>query len=111
MQFGGCGISVHSDVLGASPVEQKEKEQLVEEIKSRAKNSIKYGNFPEAIQLYSKAIEILPDNSILYANRSMCHLTMGTCPEAVVDARKSTELDPSVSRFFVSFTDEAQPNP
>ena len=64
-----------------------------------AKNSIKIGNFPEAVQLYTKAIELLPDNSILYANRSMCHLTMGS-PDAVNDATVSVKLDPTYAKAY-----------
>lgn len=98
----GSGLpgGIHNDVLNANPTEQAEKEKLVDEIKSRAKNSIKYGNFPEAIQLYTKAIELLPSNSILHANRSMCHLTMGTGADAVKDAEKAVELDPSYAKAY-----------
>ena len=100
--FGGSGLpsGIHGDVLNANPSEPAEVERLVEEIKGRAKNSIKYGNFPEAIQLYTKAIELMPTNAILHANRSMCHLTMGTCASAVNDALKATELDPSYAKGF-----------
>ena len=100
--FSNSGLpgSIHGDVLNANPTEADEVERLVEEIKGRAKNSIKYGNFPEAIQLYSKAIELLPANAILHANRSMCHCTMGSSEPAVSDAEKATELDPSYAKGF-----------
>merc|ERR1719421_447726 len=96
----GLPGGIHGDVLNANPTEVDEVERLVEEIKGRAKNSIKYGNFPEAIQLYSKAIELLPTNAILYANRSMCHCTMGSSGEAVNDAERATELDSSYAKGF-----------
>ena len=98
MQFApGNGFSIHSDVLTASPNDPQEKVKLVEELKLRAKNSIKYGNLPEAIQLYGKGIEIQPENAILYANRSMCHLTMGNGSDAVSDGQMAVTLDPTVS--------------
>ena len=100
--FSNSGLpgGIHGDVLNASPTEPDEVARLVEEIKGRAKNSIKYGNFPESIQLYTKAIELLPTNAILYANRSMCHCTMGSTESAVKDAEKATELDPSYPKGF-----------
>lgn len=100
--FNNSGLpgGIHGDVLNATPTEPDDVARLVEEIKGRAKNSIKYGNFPEAIQLYSKAIELLPSNAILYANRSMCHCTIGSGESAVKDAEKATELDPSYPKGY-----------
>ena len=87
-------------MLGATPTDEAEISRLVDEIKSRAKNSIKYGNFPEAITLYTKAIELLPSNAILHANRSMCHLTIGSVSEAVCDGQKAVELDSTYAKAY-----------
>lgn len=70
--FGNGIAGPHSDVLNATPTEESAKDRLVEELKTRAKGSLSTKNYPEAIQLYSKAIEIRPDDAILFANRSMC---------------------------------------
>jgi hypothetical protein len=91
----------HSDVLNASvPEDEEGRARLVEELKSRAKGSVKSKNYPEAIQLYSKGIEILPDNAILFANRSMCHLGMGSTKEALEDADKALGLDPAYIKAY-----------
>ena len=67
---------------------------LVEEIKNRAKGCITVKNYPEAVRLYAKAIEVNPSAdteglSILYANRSMCQLGLNEASEALADADAS----------------------
>lgn len=68
------GGNFHNDVLNAAPADDAGKQTLVEELKRRAKGSLTSRNYPEAIQLYSKGIEVFPTDAILHANRSMCHL-------------------------------------
>lgn len=72
----------------------------MEEIKNRAKGSLTSKNYPEAIQLYSKGIEIKPNDSILFANRSMCFLSMGKNDEALSDAEQSVHYDPSYAKGY-----------
>ena len=62
--FGGSGLpsGIHGDVLNADPSEPAEVERLVEEIKGRAKNSIKYGNFPEGFFQSNKRL-IFPEDA------------------------------------------------
>jgi hypothetical protein len=97
----GSGLGgVHSDVLNANPTEQSAKDRLVDEIKNRAKGSLTTKNYPEAIKLYSKAIEIRPNDAILFANRSMCYLGMSKCDDALSDAEAAIEFDPSYVKGY-----------
>lgn len=73
---------------------------MVEEIKNRAKGSLTSKNYPEAIQLYSKAIEINGNDSILYANRSMCYLSMGKHEEALSDAEQAIQHDSAYAKAY-----------
>ena len=62
-------------------------------------------NFPEAVQLYTKAIEEIPDEdtvdkSILHANRSMCYANMGNFYEADKDAQLSIDLNSSYTKAY-----------
>ena len=86
-------LSVHDDVLNANPQTDQEKKALVDELKNRAKGSISVKNLPEAIRLYSKAIEVDPKNAILYGNRSMVYLTMGNKDGALSDEKKCLQCD------------------
>ena len=97
--------SFHIDVLSASPSTDEQKIQLISEIKNRAKGSIQQRNFPEAIQLYTKAIEVCPlsdssGKSILYANRSMCHVSMSNFLSADEDATIAISTDPSYLKAY-----------
>jgi len=111
--FGGGGLgSFHSDVLSAEPSDLESAVRLTTEIKSRAVSSIKQGNFPEAIALYAKAIEVnssefakaSADNgntlSILLANRSMCHLKMGSNASALEDASAAIDKDSTYVKAY-----------
>ena len=91
--------SLHSDVLNASPTSDDDKTRLVEEIRSRAKGSISSKNYPEAIQLYSKALEIIPaidknGIAILHGNISMCYNNMNKVTEAINSANDAIKNDP-----------------
>jgi len=108
--FGGSGLSggFHSDVLNAAqPGDAAGVERLTTEIKNRASASIKSGNYPEAVTLYSKAIEInvagtndASTVSILYANRSMCQLRMRKTEEALSDAEVAVDRDPTYVKGY-----------
>ncbi|CAE7536575.1 HOP3 [Symbiodinium microadriaticum] len=90
----------HSDVLAAEPADDESKSRLIEEIKNRAKGSLTTKNYPEAIQLYSKGIELRPTDAILYANRSMCYLQMGNADSALADGEKAIENDASYAKGY-----------
>lgn len=81
-----------------------DKDRLVAEIKNRAKGCISSRNFPEAVKLYSKAIENAEhDNegrAILHANRSMCYLNFGNADDALADARLAQELDGTYAKSY-----------
>eukprot|EP00586_Coscinodiscus_wailesii_P014731 CAMPEP_0172495484 /NCGR_PEP_ID=MMETSP1066-20121228/71407_1 /TAXON_ID=671091 /ORGANISM="Coscinodiscus wailesii, Strain CCMP2513" /LENGTH=411 /DNA_ID=CAMNT_0013267193 /DNA_START=106 /DNA_END=1341 /DNA_ORIENTATION=- len=91
-------LSMHKDVLSAEPQTLTEKQSLVEEIKHRAKISIKGKNYPEAETLYTKAIDILTPSepktlAVLYSNRSLCRFNTGKYEEAIDDAQLSINND------------------
>eukprot|EP01038_Epipyxis_sp_PR26KG_P006624 gene6624-9093_t len=100
----GYDFGYHSDVLEANPTSPDAVQQLVAEIKNRAKGCITTRNFPVAIQLYTKACELtsddLPACSIIHANRSMCHISMNQPDKALSDANKSIEMDPNYIKAY-----------
>jgi tetratricopeptide (TPR) repeat protein len=98
--FGNAIGGPHSDVLNANPTDQAAKDRLVDEIKTRAKGSLTTKNYPEAVALYSKAIELRPDDAILFANRSMCQLGMSKSSDALDDAEKAIDNDPAYVKGY-----------
>jgi hypothetical protein len=98
----------HNDVLDAVPIDDESSLKLIEEIKNRAKGSISSQNYPVAITLYSKAIDICPPNSqgaraILLSNRSLCHFSMSNIDSAIDDADNSILADSSYLKVRLSF--------
>jgi len=104
--FGSSSVgSRHEDLLSATPTSDDLKRQLVSEIKNRAKGVLTSKNYPEAIELYTKAIEVVPssdvsEKSILYANRSMCHSGMGKFSNGESDADLSINLNPLYTKAY-----------
>lgn len=71
--------------------------------KNCAKTCIASRNYPEAVSLYSKAVELERDSpalAILHANRSMCYLNMSKGAEALVDADEAVRLDPAYIKGY-----------
>jgi tetratricopeptide (TPR) repeat protein len=85
---------------------------LIEEIKNRAKSSIKASNYYDAVKLYQKAIDTShekdskaeeaskKDLAILYANKSMCELAMKQYSNALADAENAISNDPSYLKGY-----------
>jgi small glutamine-rich tetratricopeptide repeat-containing protein alpha len=96
----------YSRSLRVQPTTPENKLKLVEEIKSRAKGCIGSRSFPVAIQLYTKAIDVLADgtdsaaSAILRANRSMCYLSINNAALALEDASEAEKLDPTYIKTF-----------
>lgn len=89
------------------PATQDGKLKLVEEIKNRAKGCISSRNFPVAVQLYTKAIDVLTGSAettaalaILRANRSMCYLSVNNASSAYEDAVEAERLDPTYLKVY-----------
>jgi translocation protein SEC72 len=86
------------------PVNPKRSAQ-VNKLKETGNNSFRKGQYPEAIRMYSLAIDmalqrpawepaqlVREEVSALYANRAQCHVTMQNWPEGAIDAQSSVEM-------------------
>ena len=107
-------FSPHSDVLSASPSTKSEKLSLIEELKRRGRLSVTTQRYPDAKDLYTKAIDTFnsflkeeEDNdntkkelAILFSNRSLCHLQMNKAQDAYDDALNATCHDQTYIKGF-----------
>ncbi|KAK3694489.1 hypothetical protein B0T22DRAFT_452619 [Podospora appendiculata] len=66
----------------------------VDELKALGNKAIAAKNFDEAIEKFTQAIELAPDNHILYSNRSAAYASKKEWDNALKDAEKTTELKP-----------------
>lgn len=61
-------------------------------------------SYPEAIKAYTEAIKRQPDNHVNYSNRAACYIKLMALPEALKDADKCIELEPTFGMLWlVSF--------
>lgn len=65
-----------------------------EELKAKGNTAFSAGNFAEAIEHFSAAIEKDPSNHVLFSNRSACKASLKQYAEALEDAKKVVELKP-----------------
>lgn len=70
----------------------------LEELKIRAKEYYKKGNFLEALNLYDKAIAINRDDATLRSNRAAALIGLKRLPDAVKECEEAIRLSPSYAR-------------
>jgi len=78
-----------------SKEEQKEqsKKEMNSNVKKNAGNrAFTQGKYDQALKFYSEAIEIWPENHILYSNRSATYLQLKTYDKALEDAEQCIHL-------------------
>lgn len=94
-------FSKHADVMNADPKSEQEKQNLVDELKSRGNYCFKAKGFEEAEMLYSRAIHHMPKEVAILGNRSAARCSMGKLELALEDAIQCITLDPSwVKGYF-----------
>lgn len=104
-------FSPHNDVLNATPETSAEKAALVEELKRRGRVSVTTQRYPDAKDLYGKAIEVLSstetngistdnDLAILHSNRALCFLQMNRAKDSYDDATSATCFDSTYVKGF-----------
>ncbi len=71
--------------------EQKDKGNLLVQEKK----------FAEALECYSKAIELDSKDPILYSNRSLMHSNLNEFDLALIDADKAIEINPNYSKAYL----------
>eukprot|EP00924_Labyrinthula_sp_SR-Ha-C_P006635 snap_masked-scaffold_29-processed-gene-0.40-mRNA-1 protein AED:0.06 eAED:0.06 QI:0/-1/0/1/-1/1/1/0/537 len=79
----------------------KDNFALALEYKEKGNEAIKKNDLEEAISLYTKAIEHQPDNHIFYSNRCAALMRKKRYEEALQDALKCTELEPTWPKGYL----------
>ncbi|OLN85438.1 Heat shock protein sti1-like protein [Colletotrichum chlorophyti] len=65
-----------------------------DELKALGNKAIAEKNFDEAVAKFTEAIQLQPDNHILYSNRSAAYASKKDWENALKDAEKTTEIKP-----------------
>ena len=65
-----------------------------QDLKAKGGAAFKAGNFEEAVDHFTAAIDLTPEDQTLYSNRSASYLKLTILEEALADAQKCIELKP-----------------
>ena len=71
------------------------------EWKEKGNALVKEKKYKEALDCYSKSIEIDPNDPILYSNRSAMHLNLNEYDQALTDAEKAISLKPEYAKAYL----------
>ncbi|KAL3365730.1 hypothetical protein AABB24_010730 [Solanum stoloniferum] len=71
---------------------------MASDLVTKAKEAFIDDHFELAVDLYSQAIAITPNNAELFADRAQANIKLRNFTEAVADANKAIELDPSMAK-------------
>ncbi|GIL91320.1 hypothetical protein Vretimale_17737 [Volvox reticuliferus] len=71
-----------------------------EAAKDEANKNFKAKHFAAAIEGYTRAIDLNPNNAIYWANRAAAHIKLENYGAAVADAEKATEIDPKYIKGY-----------
>lgn len=69
--------------------------QQANDLKAKGNKSLLDGDYAKAVQFYSEAIELCPKNHVLFSNRSAAFAKQEKYSEALLDAKKTVELNQS----------------
>lgn len=70
------------------------------EFKDIGNKHLQAKEFDQAIEAYTKAIEIDPSNHVFYSNRSAAYLSKGEPNQALADGLKCTEVNPAFAKGY-----------
>ncbi|CAI5516547.1 unnamed protein product [Closterium sp. Naga37s-1] len=65
---------------------------MADEAKARGNAAFSAGRFEEAVEHFTEAIKLAPDNHVLYSNRSAAHASLHRYGDALADAERTVEL-------------------
>jgi len=82
-----------------SPPSAADKEEA-ERMKTEGNNLMRTEKFVEALEMYSKAIELDGGNPVFYCNRAAAHSKMNNHHLAIEDCQRAIDMDPTYSKAY-----------
>ena len=106
MAMGGSGsgsldsFEARHPILTEEPEDAGQRQRLTDELKSRGNGAFKAKSMREALVLYTRAIELSPEDHALRGNSSMVQLQLGDFAAALADAEEAIRLDASWAKGY-----------
>ncbi|KAM4548668.1 small glutamine-rich tetratricopeptide repeat-containing protein alpha isoform 1-T2 [Odontesthes bonariensis] len=89
---------VNNNATSNSPTEEQRAE--AERLKSDGNDQMKVENYAAAVEFYSKAITLNPQNAVYYCNRAAAYSKLGNYAGAVQDCEQAIGIDPNYSKAY-----------
>jgi len=107
LKLAGPAVGINEDTFakkskeGKAQQDEKNKIEAASNLKKMAGNrAFTEGKFPLAISLYSEAIQINPENHLLYSNLCAAYQEVKEWDNALEDAEKCIQLDASFPKGY-----------
>ena len=78
--------------------EDNERKEEADQLREKGNDAFKNSKLKEALDLYTRAIDLWPDDHLLFCNRALCHLKLGEPRNALEDCQKCLYLKPDYSK-------------
>ncbi|XP_037954043.1 RNA polymerase II-associated protein 3-like [Teleopsis dalmanni] len=84
-----------------NPLHKNEEKRLhANEIKERGNTFVKAGKYDEAIEAYTQAIEIYPEDATFYSNRALCYLKLESYEHTIDDCNSAIKIDKNCLKAY-----------
>ncbi|CAH2240817.1 jg13451 [Pararge aegeria aegeria] len=94
------------DSKKSQPIKMEKLREEAQYEKERGNNFVKQEKWDDAIACYNRAIELVKDDAIYFANRGLCHLKKESLHQAETDCTEALRLDPTYAKSKSSPTSE-----
>jgi len=81
------------------PPSAADKEEA-ERLKTEGNNLMRTEKFPDALLMYTKAIDLDGSNPVFYCNRAAAHSKMNNHHLAIEDCQRAVDMDPTYSKAY-----------
>ncbi|KAM9832264.1 small glutamine-rich tetratricopeptide repeat-containing protein alpha [Neosynchiropus ocellatus] len=78
----------------------EEQRAEAERLKTDGNDQMKVENFGAAVEFYSKAIALNPQNAVYYCNRAAAYSKLGNYAGAVQDCEQAINIEPNYSKAY-----------
>ncbi|XP_034035218.1 small glutamine-rich tetratricopeptide repeat-containing protein alpha [Thalassophryne amazonica] len=89
---------VNNNATSSCTTEEQRAE--AEQLKTDGNDQMKVDNFAAAVEFYSKAISLNPQNAVYYCNRAAAYSKLGNYAGAVQDCEQAIRIDPNYSKAY-----------
>ncbi|EEB12344.1 Small glutamine-rich tetratricopeptide repeat-containing protein A, putative [Pediculus humanus corporis] len=90
----------HSVPTPPSKVATSAEKEEAENLKTEGNNLVKAEKFEEAIQCYTRAIELDPNNPVYYCNRAAAYSRLNNHQATIDDCKAALKIEPTYSKAY-----------